>query len=138
MNLASALAQSSDVYFYFAGGGSPAMSTPLLNDPSDYGISGLGINRLARMVGNLRLGEADAALTCRTRRTDFCRRRIGNSNDSGTPWLLGDTYNVSIGQGDLLLSPVQLLDYIAAIGNGGKIYRPYLELRAPRRRSRKI
>ena len=42
------------------------------------------------------------------------------------PWLLGDTYNVSIGQGDLLLTPIQLLDYIGAIANGGDIYRPFL------------
>jgi penicillin-binding protein 2 len=33
---------------------------------------------------------------------------------------------VSIGQGDLLVSPFQLLDYISAIGNGGKVFRPFL------------
>ncbi len=44
----------------------------------------------------------------------------------GTPWLLGDTYNVSIGQGDLLLGPLQLLSYIDAIANGGTIWQPYL------------
>ncbi|MDO8536792.1 MAG: penicillin-binding transpeptidase domain-containing protein, partial [bacterium] len=43
-----------------------------------------------------------------------------------TPWLLGDTYNVSIGQGDLLVSPLQLLDYVVAIANGGTVYRPFL------------
>ena len=44
----------------------------------------------------------------------------------GTSWLLGDTYNVSIGQGDLLLTPIQLLNYIDAIANGGMIYQPFL------------
>ena len=41
-------------------------------------------------------------------------------------WRLGDTYNVSIGQGDLLVTPLQLLNYITIIANGGKIYRPHL------------
>ena len=40
------------------------------------------------------------------------------------PWLLGDTYNVSIGQGDLLLTPIQLINYISAIASGGKMYQP--------------
>ncbi|PIU99176.1 penicillin-binding protein 2, partial [Candidatus Wolfebacteria bacterium CG03_land_8_20_14_0_80_36_15] len=43
-----------------------------------------------------------------------------------TPWRLGDTYNVSIGQGDLLMTPVQLINYIALIANNGKNYRPFI------------
>jgi penicillin-binding protein 2 len=46
--------------------------------------------------------------------------------EAGRPWLLGDTYNVSIGQGELLVTPLGLLNYIAAIGNGGKLNRPYV------------
>jgi penicillin-binding protein 2 len=45
---------------------------------------------------------------------------------NGTQWLLGDSYNVAIGQGDLSVTPLQLLSYIDAIANGGKIYRPFL------------
>ncbi|MGC9599308.1 MAG: penicillin-binding protein 2 [Minisyncoccia bacterium] len=125
VNLAAALAQSSDVYFYIVGGGSPPASTPLLNDPSDYGVSGLGITRLYQWWETFGLGkptgidmpdEADGFLPT----PDWKQERMG------TPWLLGDTYNVSIGQGDLLVNPLQLLDYIGAIGNGGKIYRPFL------------
>ena len=41
-------------------------------------------------------------------------------------WRIGDTYNVSIGQGDLLVTPIQLLSQIAAIGNGGYFYKPHL------------
>ena len=39
-------------------------------------------------------------------------------------WRLGDTYNATIGQGDLLVAPLQLVNYITAIANGGKIYEP--------------
>ena len=42
---------------------------------------------------------------------------------TGQIWRIGDTYNVSIGQGDLSVTPLQLLNYISAIGNGGKIWK---------------
>ena len=45
---------------------------------------------------------------------------------TGEPWRLGDTYNVSIGQGDFMLTPLQLINYIAAIANNGKMYKPFL------------
>jgi penicillin-binding protein 2 len=126
VNLASALAQSSDVYFYIAGGGSPPRSTPLLNDPSDYGISGLGIAKLNEWWQKFGLGKPTGI--------DLPDEGVGflptpawkQQQRSGTPWLLGDTYDVSIGQGSLLLTPIQLLDYIGAIANGGDIYRPFL------------
>jgi len=41
-------------------------------------------------------------------------------------WRKGDTLNVSIGQGDVLASPLQMAMVAAAISNGGKVYKPYL------------
>jgi len=125
VNLASALAQSSDVYFYLVGGGSPPVSTPLLNDPSDYGVQGLGITRLGEWWKTFGLGKP-TGLDMPNESAGFLPTPAWKQSRLGTPWLLGDTYNVSIGQGDLLLGPVQLLDYISAIANGGKIYRPFL------------
>jgi len=125
VNLTSALAQSSDVYFYIVGGGSPPVSAPLLNDASDYGVSGLGITRLYGWWQTFGFGKP-TGIDMPDESRGFLPTPDWKRNRFGTPWLLGDTYNVSIGQGDLLLSPLQLLDYISAIANGGKILRPFM------------
>ncbi len=104
VNLASALAQSSDVYFYLVGGGSPAVSTPLLNDPSDYGIAGLGISRLYEWWQTFGLGKP-TGIDMPDEAAGFLPTPAGSRQRFGTPWLLGDTYNVAIGQGDLLFEP---------------------------------
>jgi len=41
-------------------------------------------------------------------------------------WFGGDTVNFSIGQGYLLVTPLQMANLIAAVATRGKMYRPYL------------
>jgi len=41
-------------------------------------------------------------------------------------WFEGDTLNLAIGQGFVLVSPIQILRLVAAIGNGGFLVKPYL------------
>lgn len=41
-------------------------------------------------------------------------------------WLPGDTVNMAIGQGDLLVTPLQLVNAYAGIANGGKIMKPHI------------
>ncbi len=44
----------------------------------------------------------------------------------GQPWYPGETISIAIGQGYLEVTPIQLAVAMAAVGNGGTRYRPYL------------
>ncbi len=116
VNLASALAQSSNVYFYNVGGGSPYAQSS---------IKGLGITRLNDWWKKFHLGSA-LGIDLPGEANGFLPTPEDKKKKTGRNWLLGDTYNASIGQGDLLVTPIQLLSYIDSIANGGKIYRPFL------------
>lgn len=116
VDLYSAIARSSNIYFYEVGGG--------YNSP-EHSMKGLGIRNLRRYWEMFRLGlptgvdifgEADG----------FLPDPDEKEERTGEPWRLGDTYNVSIGQGDLLVTPIQLLSFTASIGAGGKLYEPRL------------
>lgn len=44
----------------------------------------------------------------------------------GESWFLGNTYHMSIGQGDLSVTPIELTRAMVAIANGGYLCKPYL------------
>jgi len=114
INLYSAIAQSSNVYFYTVGGGA-------------FDIKGLGVSRLRDWWAEFGLGSK-TGIDLPGEASGFLPSADWKESSGRGPWLLGDTYHASIGQGDLQVTPVQLLDYIAGIANGGKIMTPTLNL----------
>jgi penicillin-binding protein 2 len=62
--------------------------------------------------------------------TGFVPSAAWKQATKNTPWFIGDTYNLSIGQGDLLVTPLQVAHYTAAIANGGFDVTPHLAFSA--------
>lgn len=121
LTVREALAQSCNTCFAMIAGGSPTAS-----------LQSLGHRRMAeyaRAMGfgertGIRLpGEAAGIVP-----TEEWKRQV-----RGESWYVGNTYNLAIGQGDLLATPLQLLNVVNAIGNGGALVRPrvVLESRTP-------
>jgi penicillin-binding protein 2 len=109
-----AIRESSDVFFYkLAGGESPNFDNGLGQERlSAYArLFGLG-----ELTGIDLLGEAQGLVPDPT----WKRKTIGDI------WTVGDTYNMGIGQGYVLATPLQIANYTAAVANGGTLYKPQL------------
>jgi penicillin-binding protein 2 len=130
VDLYSAIAQSSNVYFYLVGGGSVRGLFPPEVLAGGGGIEGLGISRLREWWEKFGLGKT-TGVDLPGETAGFLPSPEWKEKRDKRPWLLGDTYNVSIGQGDILVTPLQLLNYISAIASGGVAHRPFLKLGTP-------
>ena len=58
--------------------------------------------------------------------------RVWKRNARNLPWYPGDSVNIGIGQGDLLVTPLQLATVAATIANRGRIVRPRMLLASDR------
>lgn len=110
VNLYSAIARSSNVYFYEVGGGFE-------------NIKGLGIKKLREYWQKFGL-EEKTGIDLPGEKSGFLPDIEEKEKRTGAQWRLGDTYNVSIGQGDLMITPLELVNFIASIANKGKAYQP--------------
>ena len=114
MQVRSAIANSSNIYFYTVGGGYE-------------GQQGLGVDRLTRYYRAFGLGaktNVELPNEQAGRVPDPAWKKAYYNED----WFVGDTYNISIGQGDMLVSPLQITMAESAIANGGTLYRPRISM----------
>lgn len=117
MNARSAVAWSSDVYFYTVGGGFG-------------GIKGLGIERLKYWFETFGL-TSKTGIELEGEGTGFVPSPAWKEEKYQEPWRIGDTYHTAIGQYAMQVTPLEVARAIAAVANGGKLVRPTLVKDAP-------
>jgi penicillin-binding protein 2 len=112
VNVTKAIALSSNVFFYTVGGG--------------YGnIAGLGVDKLVSYYHKFGLGQK-TGVDVPGEGNGRIPTPAWKKQFSGQPWYLGDTYNISVGQGDLLASPLQMAVATAAVANRGSVIEPHV------------
>ena len=106
LNIVQAIAQSCDVFFY------------------QLGLK-VGADRMARYARMLGL-ERELGISLPSEATGLVPDSLWKKINFGEQWYPGDTANMSIGQGYLEATPLQMASLISTIANGGVIYKPLL------------
>lgn len=117
-DIRKALAVSCNVYFYIMGGGYKDQQ-------------GLGPSKIKEYLGLFGWGEKTQidlpGATTGLLPDEAWKREFKNEG-----WWDGDTYHLSIGQGDILVTPIQVAAAFVAIANGGTLYQPQIVQAEPK------
>jgi penicillin-binding protein 2 len=108
VDLNRAIYRSSNVYFYDL-------------------ASRIGIARLAPFAAQFGFGK-NIAIDINHASVGLLPDPIWKQGAKGEVWYPGDTVNIGIGQGDLLVTPLQLATMASVIANRGKVVRPRMLL----------
>ncbi len=123
VTISDALTVSSDAFFYNVG----AQFWLQRQRFGDEGLQGLLAQwGIGEDTGVALTGERPGRIPGPTWRREFCEAT--NCNDP--VWRTGDSVNVGVGQGDVLVTPLQLANGYATFANGGTRYVPQIALRA--------
>lgn len=107
-----AIAVSSDVYFYSVGGG--------------YGnVNGLGMVRMKKYENLFGYGFP-SGIDLPGEQSGFLPDPEWKKEKLNERWYVGDDYHAAIGQGFVTATPLQILNAVATIGNGGTLYEPHV------------
>lgn len=106
VNMVRAVSVSCDVYFYEV-------------------ARRLGVDKIAAMARRFGLGET-SGIGLPGEQRGLIPTEAWKLAARGEPWVPGDNLNVGIGQGDVLVTPIQLATMTARIANGGLAVRPRL------------
>ncbi len=104
VNVVQALEQSCDVFFYHVG-------------------EQLGVDTIAQYARGLGLGRL-TGIKLDNERAGLIPTSAWKKRRFKVPWQGGETLSVAIGQGFDLVTPLQMAVLIAAVGNGGTLFRP--------------
>ncbi len=106
INVHRAIVESSDTFFYQVG-------------------LDVGINNISKYASAFGLGEKTGVRLSHEKR-GLVPTREWKRATYNAPWYNGETINVSVGQGFVLATPIQLAYAYAALANGGLLMRPRL------------
>ncbi len=104
MDIIEGLTQSCDVYYYQAG-------------------IKIGVDALAQYAKGCGLGTK-TGINLDNEKKGLIPTSAWKLKRFNEPWQRGETLSIAIGQGFNLVTPLQMAVFIAAVGNGGTIYRP--------------
>ncbi len=107
MNLYSALAESCNIYYY------------------TLGLEHLGVEKIARYAELFGFGQL-SGIDLPGEVAGFVPNAAWKKENTGVAWVGGDTVNLSIGQGYLVTTPLQLANMVSGIVNEGIVYQPHL------------
>jgi penicillin-binding protein 2 len=106
VNLHRAIVESCDTYFYHLG-------------------EKVGIDAIARYARQLGLG-AQTGIGLPSEGSGLIPDSAWKRKTRKQPWFPGETLSAAIGQGYVLLTPIQVAVMLSALANDGDIYRPLL------------
>ncbi|MGH7405051.1 MAG: penicillin-binding protein 2 [Candidatus Methylomirabilales bacterium] len=106
-DLMQAVAHSCNVYFYQA-----ALKT--------------GIDAIARVAREFGLGQKTGIAAVGDEAAGLVPTPAWKRSVLGESWYPGDTVITGIGQGMILVTPLQIVTMVAAIANGGTLHRPWM------------
>lgn len=110
----TAIANSVNTFFYYIGGG--------------YGdFKGLGLDLMIKYLKMFGLGSP-TGIDLPGERSGFVPDAKWKKDVKKEIWYIGDTYHLAIGQGDLLVTPMQVQGYLTAVANGGKLFEPRIAM----------
>ena len=113
--LRQALTVSSDVFFYLLGRDMNGRGNGLL---LQHWSGRLGVGT---RTGVDLPGELPGKVPSPKWRNELFKKKL-----TDRPWSIGDNINLSVGQGDIQASPLQMAVAYAALANGGRVLRPRL------------
>jgi penicillin-binding protein 2 len=107
-----AIAWSINTFFYYIGGGYE-------------NFTGLGVDRLAKYMLLFGLGM-ETGIDLPNESPGFVPSKAWKEQVRDEKWYIGDTYHLAIGQGDLLVTPLQNANWTAVFANRGTLYQPHI------------
>lgn len=118
-NVSTAIAESVNSFFYLIFGGYP------LSDGQYPQRKGVGVERMENIAKAFGFG-ALTGVDVPGEQEGFFPTPLWKQDEKKERWYIGDTYHLAIGQGDLLVTPLQLAVATARVANNGRGYRPFI------------